>query len=131
MKLIEKINADFMTAYKEKNMEKKNFLGVIKGEVQTASGQGIESTDENVTKVIKKIEKSLLEVNTDESKVELSYLEPYLPKMLSEDDTRKILKEFVDSNESINIASIMKYFNSNYKGLVDNKIVQLLSKELL
>ena len=30
MKLIETISADFMTAYKAKEMEKKDFLGVLK-----------------------------------------------------------------------------------------------------
>ena len=130
MELIKQINADFMTAFKAKEMEKKNFLGVIKGEVQAQQGRGVEATDENVLKVIKKIEKSLKEVDTDESKRELSYLEPYLPKMLSEEETKKLLDEFVSTQESVNIGSIMKYFNSNYKGVVDNKIVQTLAKQL-
>lgn len=130
MELIKQINADFMTAFKAKEMEKKNFLGVIKGEVQAQQGRGVEATDENVLKVIKKIEKSLKEVDTDESKRELSYLEPYLPKMLSEVETKKLLDEFVSTQESVNIGSIMKYFNSNYKGVVDNKIVQTLAKQL-
>ena len=33
MSLIERISKDFMSAYKAKDMEKKNFLGVIKTEV--------------------------------------------------------------------------------------------------
>ena len=131
MELIKQINTDFMTAFKAKEMEKKNFLGVIKGEVQAQKGRGVEPTDENVIKVIKKIEKSLKEVNTDEAKLELSYLEPYLPKMLSEEETKKLLDEFVSTQESVNIGSIMKHFNSNYKGVVDNKIVQTLAKQIL
>lgn len=129
MELISKINADFMTAYKEKNMDKKNFLGVIKGEVKNKFGDN--SSDADVLAVIKKMEKSLNETGTDEAKKELSYLEPYLPKMMSKEETKKLLNDFVNSQESVNIGSIMKYFNQNYKGLVDNKIVQTLAKEIL
>ena len=131
MNLNERINADFMTAFKAKQMEKKNFLGVIKGDIQTNAGNGIEPTDENVIKIVKKMEKSLLEVDTEESRLELTYLEPYLPKMMSEEDVRNLLKDFIVSTESVNIGSIMKHFNQNYKGLVDNKMLQTLSKEML
>jgi len=33
MKLKERINTDFMEAYKSKNMGKKNFLSVLKGTI--------------------------------------------------------------------------------------------------
>ena len=131
MNLYETISADFMAAYKQKNMEKKNFLGVIKGEVQTQIGKGIDPTDENVIKVIKKIEKSLLEINSDESKKELEYLTPYLPKMMGEDELMGLIKEFIGSDKSINIGTVMKHFNQNYKGLVDNKMVQELYKQIV
>ena len=77
------------------------------------------------------MEKSLKEVGTEEANQELSYLEPYLPKMMSSEETKKLLDEFIETQESVNIGSIMKHFNQNYKGLVDNKIVQTLAKEIL
>tara|TARA_Y100000389_G_scaffold110722_1_gene107811 strand:- start:10859 stop:11248 length:390 start_codon:yes stop_codon:yes gene_type:complete len=129
MELIKKINADFMTAYKEKNMSKKNFLGVIKGDVKNKFGDN--ASDNDVLAIVKKMEKSLKEVGTEEANQELSYLEPYLPKMMSNEETKKLLDEFIETQESVNIGSIMKHFNQNYKGLVDNKIVQTLSKEIL
>ena len=81
MELLEKLDSDFINAFKSKQIDKKNFLGVIRGEIQTQKGKGIEPTNENVIKIIKKIEKSLIEVGTEEAKLELTYLEPYLPKM--------------------------------------------------
>ena len=33
MTLSEQINAEFMIAFKNKEMEKKNFLGVVKGKI--------------------------------------------------------------------------------------------------
>jgi hypothetical protein len=65
-------------------MEKKNVLGVLKGAIQTQEGNLIESTDENVLKVIKTFEKSIkqtieakvkLDESTFEQEMELSYLE--------------------------------------------------------
>ena len=61
MNLNERINADFMIAFKAKQMGKKNFLGVIRGEIQTQVGKGLEPNDQNITKIVKKIEKSLLQ----------------------------------------------------------------------
>ena len=77
--LKDKISEDFMKAFKAKDMDKKNFLGVVKGEIQLQEGRGIDSTDENVLKVLKKIEKSLKQTNTEEATKELSYIEKYLP----------------------------------------------------
>ena len=129
MELIKKINADFMTAYKEKKMDKKNFLGVIKGDVKNKFGDN--ASDSDVLSIVKKMEKSLKEVGTEEANQELSYLEPYLPKMMSNEETKNILDEFIKTQENVNIGSIMKHFNQNYKGLVDNKIVQVLAKEVI
>lgn len=131
MELLEKIDSDFINAFKSKQIDKKNFLGVIRGEIQTQRGKGIEPTNENVIKIIKKIEKSLIEVGTEEAKLELTYLEPYLPKMLSEEETKQILMDFVTTESNKNLGAIMKYFNENYKGVVDNKLVQQLSKQII
>jgi uncharacterized protein YqeY len=131
MELLEKLDSDFINAFKSKQIDKKNFLGVIRGEIQTQKGKGIEPTNENVIKIIKKIEKSLIEVGTEEAKLELTYLEPYLPKMLSEEETKQILMDFVTTESNKNLGTIMKYFNENYKGLVDNKIVQQLAKQII
>jgi len=142
MILKEKINADFMEAYKSKDMEKKNFLGVLKGAIQTQEGKQIESTDENVLKVIKALENGIVE--TIESKIkigqdtikyelELSYLKPYMPTLMSEDEIRSIVKEIV-SREGINKNQgfLMGLFNKEQKGKAfDNKSVSKIINEEL
>ena len=57
--LKETISKDFMKAFKAKDMNKKNFLGVVKGEIQLQEGRGIEATDENVLKVLKRLQPKL------------------------------------------------------------------------
>jgi uncharacterized protein YqeY len=143
MTLKEKINADFMEAYKSKDMEKKNFLGVLKGAIQTQEGKQIESTDENVLKVIKAFEKGINEtiesktkINEDVSQqlLEKQHLEVYMPALMSEEEIRGVVKEFL-SRENItrNQGFLMGLFNKEQKGKgFDNKTVsKIITEELV
>lgn len=143
MLLKEKINADFMEAYKNKNMEKKNFLGVLKGTIQTQEGKLIESTDENVLKVIKAFEKGIVETieskkslgqDTSNAELELGYLKPYMPVLMSEDEIRLAIKELLTRDGvNRNQGFLMGLFNKEQKGKgFDNKIVsRLITEELI
>jgi uncharacterized protein YqeY len=130
MTIKERINADFMTAFKNKEMEKKNFLGVVKGEIQNEEGRTGEVNDEVVLSILRKMEKSLKQTNTEESLRELEYIKPYLPQMMSEELIREKVKEYID-NGMTNVGLIMAEFNKNYKGLVDNRIVSTVIREML
>lgn len=141
MTLKEKINADFLIAYKAKEMTKKNFLGVLKGSIQTQEGKLIESTDENVLKVIKSMEKGIneniegrLKMNLDiaEQTLELTYLEPYLPTLMSEEVIRTAIKDLVAIASIKNQGALMGAFNKQFKGQAfDNKIVSKILQEEL
>lgn len=132
MTLKAKINADFIEAFKlkEAGRDKKNFLGILKGEIQTEEGRGNEATDVLVMRILKKMEKSLKETNTPEALIELSYLEPYLPKLIGEEEVSTIIKNLV-LNGANNIGAIMKAFNESYNGQADNALVSKLAKEAL
>jgi uncharacterized protein YqeY len=130
MTLKERINADFMIAFKNREMEKKNFLGVVKGEIQNEEGRSGIASDEVVLGILKKIEKSLTQTNTEQSLKELDYIKPYLPQMMSESLVREKVKTYINSGLS-NMGQIMGEFNKNYKGLVDNKMLSEIVKEYL
>lgn len=141
MNLKEQINADFMEAYKAKNMEKKNFLGVVKGTIQTEEGNGILATDENIVKLIKKIEKNIKENMTSRKSLnlditeqynELSYLSPYLPQLMSADEIRVKVKAILETATNKNIGFVIGTFNKENTGLsFDNNEVMLIIKEEL
>jgi uncharacterized protein YqeY len=128
MKLKEQINADFITAFKAKEMEKKNFLGLLKGEIQNEEGRGTITTDESVMIILRKMEKSLKQTNTSESLGELKYLESYLPTLMSEDQIRLIVKGYRDTGLT-NAGQMMGQFNKEHKGLADNKLVSTIIAE--
>lgn len=128
--LRERINQDFMTAFKAKDMNKKNFLGVIKGEIQNAELRGISPSDENVIGILKKMEKSLIQTNTADALKELEYIAPYLPVMMSESLCREKVAMMIGSGVTT-MNQIMAEFNKHYKGLVDNKMLSEVVKAAL
>lgn len=126
----DRINADFMSAFKNKEMVKKNFLGVVKGEIQNEEGRGTVATDEVVIGILRKMEKSLKQTNTVESLTELEFIAPYLPQLMSEDMIRVILGGY-KSDGINNIGAMMGAFNKEHKGLADNNLVSSIIKEIL
>ena len=116
--LREQINADYMTAFKERDTVKKNLLSVIKGEIQTLEKNlGLASLpDVDVIKILNKVAKSLREVLiTDNAKIisdvriELDIIEAYLPKQMSDDEIRNKINELINDGAG-NVAEIMRAF---------------------
>ncbi len=130
MSLREQINAEFMTAFKNKEMDKKNFLGVVKGEIQNEEGRGVNVTDEVVISILKKMEKSLKQTNTSESLSELEYIKPYLPQLMDETLIRSIIESYKNTGIT-NVGQMMGTFNKEYSGKADNSLVSKIVKEVL
>jgi uncharacterized protein YqeY len=128
MNLKEQINADFLEAFKAKDMEKKNFLGLLKGEIQNEEGRGTVTTDETVMGILRKMEKALKQTDNAQSLVELRYMDPYLPKLMSEDKIRTIILEYKSEGFN-NVGQIMGRFNREYKNLADMKLVSEIIAE--
>lgn len=141
MKLKEKINADYMTAFRAKNTTAKNLLSVIKGEIQTTEkNTGVENmSDEDVMKILKKTVKSLKETNASfpsaQTAEELFIAESYLPTQMSEEDVRTAVDEIIASMRTTltvkEMGKVMGQFNSKYAGLADGKLVSQAVKDAL
>lgn len=135
MTLKEKINSDYIEAFKAKNTVKKNLLSVIKSEIQTIekNSQIQNLTDEDVIKILNKTSKSLketLSLISDSDKIssvkaELNLVESYLPKQLSVEEIQVKIDALVASGVN-NIGQIMKEFSSLP---ADKKIVSELAKK--
>ena len=133
MTLKERINADYLTAFKAKDSVSKNLLSVIKGEIQTIEkNTGIENmSDEDVTKILNKTVKSLKETlqasDSVDAKLELSIVESYLPKQMSKDEIFAKVTELKIAGIT-NIGQIMKEFAALP---VDRKVVSEVIKEVI
>ena len=136
MTLKERINADYMTAFKAKDSVSKNLLSVIKGEIQTIEkNTGVTKlSDEDVTKILNKSVKSLKESLSSVSgekvesiQFELNIIESYLPKQLSVEEIQSKIDALVASGVK-NMGQIMKEFSTLP---ADKKIVSELAKKSL
>ena len=133
MTLKEKINADFMTAFKSKNVVAKSILSVVKGEIQTVEKNvGVDNlSDAEVIKILTKTVKSLKETismsNDEKSKLELDIVEVYLPKQMSKEEVTTKVTELVNSGIT-QIGMIMKEFATLP---ADKKMVSEVVKEII
>jgi uncharacterized protein YqeY len=131
MTIEKRIEADFMKAFKEKNAEVKSLLSTVKGEMQTMKKNLVVEnlSDEESTKILGKFAKNLKEnirlMNDEKSKMELTIIESYLPKQMSEDEVNAKLDEILASGVT-NIGQIMKEFAQLP---VDKKLVSELAKK--
>jgi len=133
MTLKEKINKDFIKAFKEKDTVTKNLLSVIKSEIQTlekGKNSSNDLNDEEVTRVLNKLVKSLKEtisISDDEkSKNELVIVESYLPKQMSQEEITEKVQSLIDSGAK-NMGDFMKAF----AGLpVDRKLVNQIVNQM-
>lgn len=124
----DRINKEFLEALKNKDVVRKNLLGVIKGEIQNEELRTGKAVD--ITLILKKMEKSLIQTNTTESLFELEILKEYLPIMMDGATIGNIIYTYIQ--EGINtVPLLMSKFNSEYKGKADNRLVMEIIKENL
>ena len=143
--LMDKINAQIKEAMIKKDEITKNTLRAVKSDVTSeARERHCEVTDELTLEILRKtatkIGKDLEEfekVNAtgtelyEKTKKELTLLEEYLPKLMSEDEIRAKAIEIIsnlpaDAKFGIKMSSVMK----ELKGKADGKLVQSVVKSL-
>jgi uncharacterized protein YqeY len=134
MNLKEQLNADFIKAFKEgeAGRAKKNFLGLLKGEIQneeTRNGATADS-DDLAMSVFKRMEKSLKQSDSAQNLEELGYLNEYLPTMKTEAELTEIILGYKAQGVS-NTGQLMGRINKDHKWVIDNAIVTRIAPSLL
>ena len=151
MSLREKIETDYKNALKSKDKNKIStyrliLAGIKDLDINNRSGpQKKETDDEDIKKLLKKMIKQrsesievykknnrndLLEIEQGE----VSVLSEYLPKQLSDDETRKICSEIISSSGASSVKDmgrVMGELKKNYSDTVDFAKAGAILKELL
>ncbi|MCF7872888.1 MAG: GatB/YqeY domain-containing protein [Candidatus Omnitrophica bacterium] len=145
--LFDKIYTDYITARKEKNQKKSQFLGYIRSELTNLAKELKKDKlgDSKVLKILKKQEKKLKEAfeSTKESgredivddlKIELEILSGYLPEPLSpekiEDTINKTIAELQAASAS-DMGKVMKEILRKIGTQADPKQISKTVKEKL
>lgn len=63
-------------------------------------------------------------------KLEISYLEEFLPQQISADKLRDILTSYKTQENPKNMGEVMKYLKTNFEGQYDGKLASDLAKEI-
>ena len=151
MSLREKIETDYKNALKSKDKNKIStyrliLAGIKDLDISNRSGpQKKETDDEDIKKLLKKMIKQrsesievykknnrndLLEIEQGE----VSVLSEYLPKQLSEDETKKICSDLISSSGAVSLkdmGKIMGELKKNYADKIDFAKAGAILKELL
>lgn len=95
-----------------------------------------DSTDAEVIQVVKKTIKGLeelLEHSPDDAllKVELEYLNKYLPQQMGTDELRERTLEFLEMSPDSNMGQIMAWFKNTHGGQYDGKVLSMVVKDVL
>ena len=135
MELQKQISTDLVTAMKAKDTTTLNVLRVLKGEIQRgeqSSNGKIELSDADIVKLVKKSIDGINETGGDQA--EVAVLEKYMPKQMTVDDMYfqfTLLRQLHGYNSLKDMGKIMTYFNQNYAGQYDGKVLSEMVKDLL
>ena len=151
MSLRKKINEQFNTALKNKNKSLISTFRLILAAIKErdianrSDGKKEEVKDPEIIKVLRKMKKQrqdsaelykkgerkeLLEVEESEIKI----IDTFLPKQLSEEDTKKICREVIESLEASSLkdmGKIMGTLKQKYSDTIDFSKVSVIIKGLL
>ncbi|MBI5307276.1 MAG: GatB/YqeY domain-containing protein [Planctomycetes bacterium] len=144
MSLKERITEDLKTSMKAQNKLRTAVLRMILADIKIAdtSGKPKDQIDydevargyyKKLKKTREEYERLKLPEKVKELDGEVAIVEEYLPKQLSDDETKKIVEEIIGANKFAvrEMGAAMKLIMSKYGTLVDGKKVQQYLKEKL
>lgn len=138
--LINELEKDNITALKNKDKTARAVLSVVINKYRVNAielkAQGKEATDNDLIRVINKVVKELDEEKAGYEKLgrveevnnintQKAIIEKYLPKLMSEDEIRKVIASLEDKS----MPSVMKHFKANYDGKVDMSLVSKIARQ--
>lgn len=135
--LIETFNNDIKDAMKAKEKEKLQALRYMKSMLmENATSKKPTEEMDVIVKHYKKLKESLENYPVDhpmaiQTVVELEIVASYMPKQLSEEEVKEIIKNIASSLDRPNMGMIMKELQTQIKGRFDGKLASDLVKAAL
>jgi len=120
-----------MKAKKEDKTKANALMMLVDSAQKIAKEKGEEVSEKHIQEAAKKLAKMAkesIEAGMQEAKKELEIYESFLPKMLSEEETTKIIKEIIDEIGGKNMGEIMKRLKQ--RGDVDMALASKIVKSL-
>lgn len=144
MDLKDRVAEDLKTAMKAQNKLRMSVLRMMLADIKIADTSGKPKDQIDYADVVRGYCKKLYKTREEYERLnlpekvkelngEIAIVEEYLPKQLSEDEIRKIVKETVETNKftAKEMGLAMKQIMSKCGSVVDGKKVQMILKEML
>jgi uncharacterized protein YqeY len=148
MSLTDKINNEIKEAMKAKNQERLKALRAVKSALllaQSEKGAGGQVAEDVEVKILQKQVKQRKEsaqVYKEQGRDDLAepelkeaaIIEEFLPKMMSEDELRPVIKEIIEQTGASGMQDMGKVMGTATKqlaGKADNKLVSQIVREML
>jgi hypothetical protein len=129
MTIQEQVKKDMINAMKNKETDKVSLLKVLMGEF---SRVGKELTDEQAIKQIRSMFENAKQMN---NQFEVDILNKYLPQMLDEEETRKIVLGIIETQNCSSMKDMGKVMGGLKKHSkstqIDNKLASNIVKDIL
>ena len=137
--LIDELNKANIEALKKRDQVARAIYSVLLSKYKALDielrSQGKEATDQDMVKLIAKTIKELDEEKESYARAgrteevenivtQKSLIEKYLPKLMSEEEIRKV----IDSLDDKSIPAVMKHFKMNYDGKADMSLVSKIAR---
>lgn len=109
-----------------------NLLGVLIGELDRLPTRSTPTADDIYKQIVKlyNTAKEMSQYGNEKSAMELEYLQEFIKSQLTEEELRKVIKQYHDEGIS-NIGAMMKQLNAFYRGQFDGKLANQIIKEIL
>jgi hypothetical protein len=120
-----------MKAKKEDKTKANALMMLVDSAQKIAKEKGEEVSEKHIEQAAKKLAKMAkesIEAGMEEAKKELEIYESFLPKMLGEEETVKIIKEIIDEIGGKNMGEIMKRLKA--RGDIDMGMASRIIKSL-
>jgi uncharacterized protein YqeY len=139
--ILDQLKKASIQALKDRDTNARSVLSILLNKVKNAEiekrAKGQEMTDADVVSVLQKTKKELEEESLAFSNAgraetvevltyQITYLEQYLPKMMSEEEIKAEIAKLDDKT----IPNVMKHFKANFQGKCDMKQVQQVLKSM-
>jgi len=146
MSLMESISNDVTSALKSGQKEKLLILRMVKSAIKNSEiEKGDQLNDDEVLAVLRTFAKRAKdsieqfsqggrEELAEKEKVQLAFIEEYLPKQLGEDDLRGMIKDAIQEQGAVgmkDMGKVMKALMVKARGQVDGKVANNIVKEML
>lgn len=134
MTLKNKIHAEYISAFKNRETVKKNLLGVLRGEITTIEKNTgtADLSDAEITKLLLKYKKNTQDSralsDTPELAEEAAIIESFLPKQMSREEVHAHVAKIMESLPpglpvNARIGKTMGEFNKMYAGRAESAVV--------